>query len=130
MKLILFLAAFLLMLNSCRSPVPVITIQERVQTVTVKDTAAMQALLECDSNNQVLLKSISVASTPNIKHDYKFENGKIEFKIKNLRDSIVYHYRDSVIFVPSITDDGNDYSYLVALLACAVICILLFLRRL
>lgn len=89
---------------------PVIRYSEKI--VKVKDTAAVAALFECDSNYNVLLRELRMKATPNMLVKPSFDSSVFILNIVNMRDSIVYNYRDSVIFVPSGNKLGHKNNYL------------------
>lgn len=96
----LLLLLIVTLIGGCKSTnVPVIKYSERI--VKVKDTAAVAALFECDSNYNVLLRELRMKATPNMLVKPSFDSSVFILNIVNMRDSIVYNYRDSVIFVPS-----------------------------
>ncbi len=126
----LFVAVITLISVSCRTPSPSVKVVERERVVQVVDSASFYALLECDSTNNVLVKSYSLKSTPSIKQDFKFDNGKIELSMLNLRDSIIYNYKDSIIFVPNYNPYHPQNNYLTITVASIIgICALMLLKK-
>lgn len=90
---------------------PVIKYSEKI--VKVKDSASVAALLECDSNNNVLLRELQIKSTPNMLIRPSLDSSVFILNIVNPRDSIIYNYRDSIIFVQSENiSSGNKNNYL------------------
>ena len=129
MKYLIFIIVLVTMLSiSCRTPSPITShVVERERVVQVKDTASIVALMECDSTNQVVMKAYSLQSTPNIKQDYTFENGKLTVSILNKRDSIIYNYKDSIIFVPSLKQTNTESNHLTTICALSGVILLLLL---
>lgn len=132
MKSLIYLSALIVLLScSSRTLSPsTTTVIEKERVVRVKDTASIEALMECDSNNQVILKAYSLQSTPNIKQDYRFENGKISVSIENIRDSVIYNYKDSIIFVQQYNANHltKDIPYWILGL-CAMSVLLILLKK-
>lgn len=94
---------------------PVVRYSEKI--VKVKDTAAVAALFECDSNYNVLLRELRMNATSNMLVKPSFDSSVFILNIVNMRDSIVYNYRDSVIFVPSENKfSGRKNNYLTIII--------------
>lgn len=131
----LLIVLFTIMINcvSCRTPSPTVITVERERVVQVTDSASFYALLECDSNNQAIIKSYSLQSTPNIKQDFVFDSGRIDLKMTNIRDSIIYNYRDSIIFAPiqnpNYKSTQNNLTTFLLSVFFLIICIRYFKKK-
>lgn len=89
------------MLCACRSqPKPIISTRESIRIERVKDTLSVQALLECDSLNNVLMKSLDIANTPNILPSVNLKDNRLTIEAVNIRDSVRIIERDSLVLVP------------------------------
>lgn len=81
--------------------VPIKTIERRVSTLVPifvgNDSASISALLECDSLNNVILKDLAEAKSKNMKSDFSFEDGRLNYNAKTERDT-VYIPSDTVFF--------------------------------
>ncbi len=133
MKSPLYLTVLIVLFSiSCRTLSPPMTaVIKKERVVRVIDSASIEALMECDSNNEVLMKAYSLKSTPNIKQDYTFKNGKLSVSLTNIRDSIIYNYRDSIIFVSQCNSNHITKRipfWVLALCAMSVALILLIKR--
>lgn len=106
-KHIVLSMVILLTIASCRNQrdlvqeVPVETkekIVERMVPVEVPaDSSAIEALLECDSTNQVILKKLEEAKTKNMETAFTLDSGLFSYKAKVSRDTVYLPARDSII---------------------------------
>jgi hypothetical protein len=73
------------------------------------DSAMLFALLECDSNKQVVLKEYRELKSRNLQSDISLSNGKMEYKVKTLRDTVYIPAKDSIIYQPVlVSGQVND----------------------
>ena len=131
MKTLLILNfSFLILLSCCRSAqtairhVPVetrIEVVERLVEVPIKaDSALLVAYLECDSNYNVLIRSVSDQKTAGIQSAFtqsKIENqkSKIEYRVVRVPDTLYIPVRDSTFYkeIPiEIPVPGPQVNYL------------------
>lgn len=87
----------LLLLASCKAPAPVTqvpietrtTVTERLVPVPVPaDSAVLEALFECDSNYNVLLKSFNEIKSQRMESNLGFSDGKLSYEAKKPADSV------------------------------------------
>jgi len=105
---ILVLMIIVLMV-SCRTaqiaPVKPVVLQtkERVTTslkpvVLSSDRAFLKALFECDSSKQVVLRQIEEEKSKNVKSDFTFNNGQLEYKAEAIHDTVYVSVTDSSLY--------------------------------
>lgn len=118
------------MLCACRSqPKPIVSTRESIRIERVKDTLSVQALLECDSLNNVLMKSLAIAHTPNILPSVNLKDNRLTIDAVNIRDSIRIIERDSLVLVPYSNPPPEKSSYAVCLCVVLVIAFLIYIFR-
>lgn len=120
------------MLCACRSvPKPILQTRESVRIEKVKDTLSLNALLECDSLNNVLLKSLDIAHTPNIRPTVNLKDNRLTIDAVNIRDSIRIIERDSIIYTSSSppSTEKNRPRFFVLLSIAAAICLVYYLYK-
>ena len=102
MKKIIFIAAILLIVFSCRTqkeqpPQPPVVLNNNDST-SVKtnyiqipaDSSWMKAYFKCDSNNQVIMSMFTNGSTTGLQNNTSFENGVLTSKTTKPADSVRY----------------------------------------
>jgi len=77
--------------------------KEKVITRLVKvkpndDSIRMKAMFECDSLNQVVLKSVSEQKTPGVSSNANFANGLFDYKMVVIHDTVYVEAKDSIIY--------------------------------
>lgn len=108
MKKIILLALLIALLLGCQThktlvkEVP-IQYKEKVITRLVKvkpndDSIRMKAMFECDSLNQVVLKSVSEQKTPGVSSNTNFANGLFDYKMVVVHDTVYVEAKDSLIY--------------------------------
>lgn len=117
-------------LCGCRSPspLPVVTVTERVRSFPVKDSLSLTALIRVDSLKRIVLSEVHAAATPNIRYHLSLDTlpdaSLLKLDVYNVRDSVRLIERDSVVFVPvQQTEAGkpDDYRFLFFLIPVAVV---------
>lgn len=64
------------------------------------DSAWLRAWLECDSNNQVIIKAFSELKSGNVNSSLKLDSGVLDYRAKAIHDTIFIQGKDSLIYVP------------------------------
>jgi hypothetical protein len=108
MKLkILIIALLFALAVGCKTQKQVVEVpiqyKEKVITRLVKvktndDSIRMKAMFECDSLNQVVLKSISEHKTPGISSQTNFQGGILDYHAFVVHDTVRVEAKDSVIY--------------------------------
>jgi hypothetical protein len=62
------------------------------------DSASIMALLECNDQNQVILKELSEAKSKNVQSQFDLLDGKIKYSLKTIKDIIYVPVVDSTLF--------------------------------
>ena len=82
-------------LCGCRSPspLPVVTVTERVRSFPVKDSLSLTALIRVDSLKRIVLSEVHAAATPNIRYHLSLDTlpdaSLLKLDVYNVRDAIV-----------------------------------------
>ena len=117
-------------LCGCRSPspLPVVTVTERVRSFPVKDSLSLTALIRVDSLKRIVLSEVHAAATPNIRYHLSLDTlpdaSLLKLDVYNVRDSVRLIERDSVVFVPVQQAEAgkpDDYRFLFFLIPVAVV---------
>lgn len=88
-----------------------VTVDRLVPVYLPADSSLFIALLECDSNKQVLLKQYSELKSKSVASSIDFKNGTLIYKIKVLHDTIFIAAHDSIIYKP-VAAKGDQVNYL------------------
>ena len=94
-------------LCGCRSPspLPVVTVTERVRSFPVKDSLSLTALIRVDTLKRIVLSEVQASATPNMRYRLSLDTlpdaSRLRLDVYNVRDSVRLIERDSVVFVPS-----------------------------
>ena len=111
------------------------TITERLIPVTVPpDSSILQALFECDSNYNVLLKSFQETKSNHVRSNIQFTSNRLTYRTLTIHDTIYIRQTDTlrtteVPIVQEIPYYVNRLSHLQKLLiafSLIVLCILTF----
>lgn len=117
-------------LCGCRSPspLPVVTVTERVRSIPVKDSLSLTALIRVDTLKRIVLSEVHAAATPNMRYrlslDTLRDGSRLKLDVFNVRDSVRLIERDSVVFVPVQQAEAgkpDDYRFLFFLIPVAVV---------
>lgn len=76
---------------------------ERTKLIPVyvpPDSAWLRAYLECDSNNQVILKAFLEQKSGDVSSSLKLDSGILDYKAKAVHDTIRIVGKDSLIYIP------------------------------
>ena len=108
-RVLIFLFLTLILLISCKSQAPLIevpmkTVERRVTTLVPfympSDSSMLRVWLECDSMNNVLIKSLDEQKTQNMSSDLSLKDGLLEYGTKTHPDTVylpsdtIYIYKD------------------------------------
>lgn len=94
---------FLITASACNpvKNIPVSTttkVVERLVPVEIpSDSSLIIALLECNENNEVILRELSEQKTAGTKTEFNLENGKLSYKTENEHKGIMVPVKDSII---------------------------------
>lgn len=102
------LVLLVLMFASCKTQkpqypaqVPVHTKEKVVERLVPyalpADSTTITALFECDSLNNVQLKELSELKTKGLQSDFSFNNGKLNYQLKQPPDTIYIPAKDSIV---------------------------------
>lgn len=124
-------------LCGCRSPspLPVVTVTERVRSFPVKDSLSLTALIRVDTLKRIVLSEVHAAATPNIRYHLSLDTlpdaSLLKLDVYNVRDSVRLIERDSVVFVPVRPPEASksDYRFLFFLIPVAVVFVVWLLRK-
>ncbi|KAA6336272.1 hypothetical protein EZS27_015559 [termite gut metagenome] len=94
------------------SNLPEEVVTERLVPVYLSpDSAMLYALLECDSDKQVVLKEYYELKSQSVQSDFSFENGGVVYKTKTVHDTIYLRARDRIVYKP-VPVPGEKVNYL------------------
>lgn len=108
-RLIASVLAIVLIVASCKTaqvlpPKPVILQTKESVTTRLKpvvlapDRAYLKALFECDSSKQVVLRQIEEERSKNVKSDFTFNNGQLEYTAEAIHDTLYVTVTDSSLY--------------------------------
>jgi len=106
MKHCLIIVLMTLLLGGCAPKlqtryVPIATntvARERIEQVPVSpDSAMLQALFECDSNNAVIMSRYNEIKTTGMQSSLEFSQGRIIYKTNTVHDTINVTVHDTII---------------------------------
>lgn len=120
-------------LCGCRSssPVPVVTVTERVRSIPVKDSLSLTALIRVDTLKRIVLSEVHSTATPDMRYRLSLDTlpdaSLLKLDVFNVRDSVRLIERDSVVFVPVQKPETSkpDYRFLFFLVPVAVVLFIL-----
>lgn len=79
---------------------PANIVTERLVPVYLSpDSALLTALFECDSSNQVIMKTYNELKSTGVESSLSFDNGKLDYKANAKHDTIYIPAKDSIIYV-------------------------------
>ena len=124
-------------LCGCRSPspLPVVTVTERVRSFPVKDSLSLTALIRVDSLKRIVLSEVHAAATPNIRYHLSLDTlpdaSLLKLDVYNVRDSVRLIERDSVVFVPVQKPETGkpDYWFLFFFVPIVIVLSVWLLRK-
>ena len=124
-------------LCGCRSPspLPVVTVTERVRSFPVKDSLSLTALIRVDSLKRIVLSEVQASATPNMRYRLSLDTlpdaSRLKLDVYNVRDSVRLIERDSVVFVPVQKPETGkpDYWFLFFLVPIIVVLAVWLLRK-
>lgn len=126
-------------LCGCRSPspLPVVTVTERVRSFPVKDSLSLTALIRADTLKRIVLSEVQASATPNMRYRLSLDTlpdaSLLKLDVFNVRDSVRLIERDSVVFVPvqkAETGKSDDYRILFFLVPIIVVLAVWLLKKL
>jgi len=108
-KYFLFILFIGLLFVACKtaqvsSPQPVILqTKERITTrlkpiILSPDRAYLKAIFECDSSKQVVLRQLEEEKSKNVKSDFTFNNGQLEYEAEAIHDTLYVSVVDSSLY--------------------------------
>lgn len=124
-------------LCGCRtpSPLPVVTVTERVRSFPVKDSLSLTALIRADTLKRIVLSEVQASATPNMRYRLSLDTlpdaSRLRLDVYNVRDSVRLIERDSVVFVPvhKAETSNSDYRFLFFLIPVIVVFGVWLLRK-
>jgi len=111
------------------------TIIERLIPVTIPpDSSVFQALFECDSSYNVLLKSFNEIKSNHIQSDINFTSNRLTYRTITLHDTIYIKQTDTIRTteipvvqeIPYYVNQLSTLQKLLIAFALIVVCILIF----
>lgn len=110
LKRLVFVPILLIVLcvASCKAPKPIspgllpkpIEIPKLIPVQIPPDSAWLRAYLACDSNNHVIMQAYEEQKGKGISSSLKLDNGKLDFHVVFLHDTLYIPGKDSLIYVP------------------------------
>lgn len=82
-------------------PVSEPVVRERLVPVYLSpDSALLTALFECDSTGRVLMQEVDELKGKTMETDLSFKDGKLDYKVKAVPDTVYVPGKDSIIYIP------------------------------
>lgn len=75
-------------------------IEKPVPVYISPDSALLTALLECDSNNQVILASFNELKSNGMESSLSVDSGRLDYKVRTVPDTVFVPGKDSIIYEP------------------------------
>lgn len=124
-------------LCGCRSPspLPVVTVTERVRSIPVKDSLSLTALIRVDTLKRIVLSEVQASATPNMRYRLSLDTlpdaSRLKLDVYNVRDSVRLIERDSVVFVPVQKPEisKNDNRFFLFLIPIIVVLMVWLLKK-
>jgi len=96
-KILMIIAIIVLMFGCKTAQTPIVTVpiqykekivERLVPVVNPEDSANVMALFECDSANQVILKTLTEEKSRRMNSQFTFNQGKLNYNAKTNRDTV------------------------------------------